>query len=49
MYVTGPLIQDKLSLSIDGNFQGNDESDFVGGEGQKSGSSESEKKVKARY
>lgn len=22
MYVTGPLIQDKLSLSIDGNFQG---------------------------
>lgn len=46
MFVTGPLIQDKLSLSIDANFQGNDESDFVGGEGQKSGSSESEKKVR---
>ena len=35
-----------MSLSIDANFQGNDESDFVGGEGQKSGSSESEKKVR---
>lgn len=46
MYMTGPLIQDKLSLSIDGSFQGNDESDYVGGEGQKSGSSESEKKVR---
>ncbi len=43
---TGPLIKDKLSLSSDGNFQGNDESDYIGGEGQKSGSSESEKKVK---
>ena len=46
MYVSGPLIKDKLSLSLDGNFQGNDESDYVGGEGQKSGSSESEKKVR---
>ncbi|ENW24883.1 hypothetical protein F925_01539 [Acinetobacter lwoffii NCTC 5866 = CIP 64.10 = NIPH 512] len=46
MYVTGPLIKDKLSLSLDGNFQGNDESDYIGGEGQKSGSSESEKKVR---
>lgn len=46
MFVTGPLIQDKLSLSIDGSFQGNDESDYVGGEGQKSGSSESEKKIR---
>ena len=45
-YATGPLIKDKLSLSLDGNFQGNDESDYIGGEGQKSGSSESEKKVK---
>lgn len=45
-YATGPLIKDKLSLSLDGNFQGNDESDYVGGEGQKSGSSESEKKVR---
>ncbi|MEN3978687.1 TonB-dependent receptor [Acinetobacter sp. CWB-B33] len=45
-YAAGPLIKDKLSLSLDGNFQGNDESDYVGGEGQKSGSSESEKKVR---
>jgi len=45
-YAAGPLIKDKLSLSLDGNFQGNDESDYVGGEGQKSGSSESEKKIR---
>jgi len=45
-YTAGPLIKDKLSLSLDGNFQGNDESDYVGGEGQKSGSSESEKKIR---
>ncbi|WP_418187094.1 TonB-dependent receptor domain-containing protein [Aliarcobacter lanthieri] len=31
MYLTGPLIKDKLSLSLDGNFQGNDESDFLNG------------------
>ncbi|OCL87710.1 Colicin I receptor precursor [Aliarcobacter thereius] len=46
MYLTGPLIKDKLSLSLDGNFQGTDESDYIGGEGHKSGSSESEKKVR---
>ncbi|WP_374663128.1 TonB-dependent receptor domain-containing protein [Acinetobacter sp.] len=45
-YAAGPLIKDKLSLSLDGNFQGNDESDYIGGEGQKSGSSESEKKIR---
>ena len=46
MFLTGPLIKDKVSLSLDGSFQGTDESDYVGGEGQKSGSSESEKKVR---
>lgn len=46
VYVSGPLIKDKLSLSLDGNLQGNDESDYVGGEGQKSASSESKKKIK---
>lgn len=46
LYVAGPLIKDKLLLNVDANFQGNDESDYVGGEGQKSGASESEKKVK---
>lgn len=45
-YAAGPLIKDKLSFSLDGVLQGNDESDYVGGEGQKSGSSESEKKIK---
>ncbi|MFY9104913.1 TonB-dependent receptor [Aliarcobacter cryaerophilus] len=46
MFLSGPLIKDKLSLSLDGSFQGTDESDYIGGEGQKSGSSESEKKVR---
>ncbi|WP_068973463.1 TonB-dependent receptor domain-containing protein [Acinetobacter wuhouensis] len=46
LYATGPLIKDKLSLSLDGNFQGTDESDYIGGEGQKSASSESEKKIR---
>lgn len=46
MFITGPLIKDKLSLSVDGNLQGNDESDYIGGEGQKTASSESEKKIR---
>jgi len=46
MFLSGPLVKDRLSLSLDGLFQGTDESDYIGGEGQKSASSESEKKVR---
>ena len=52
MYLTGPLIKDKLSLSLDGNFQGSDESDLGGkdpnkvGEANKSDGAKTEKKVR---
>ncbi|OJK07005.1 ligand-gated channel protein [Acinetobacter baumannii] len=51
-YLTGPLIKDKLSLSIDANFQGNDESDLAQkdpkavGEANKSNGAKTEKKVR---
>ncbi|GAA5011535.1 colicin FY TonB-dependent receptor YuiR [Acinetobacter puyangensis] len=51
-FLTGPLIQDKLSLSLDGAFQGNDESDLAAknpdavGEANKSDGAKTEKKVR---
>ncbi|WP_419678333.1 TonB-dependent receptor domain-containing protein [Aliarcobacter lanthieri] len=46
MYLSGPLIKDKLSLSLDGSFQGNDESDFSGGGPNSVNGSKNEKKVR---
>ncbi|QDF28086.1 TonB-dependent receptor domain-containing protein [Halarcobacter anaerophilus] len=42
LFLSGPIIKDKLSLSINGAFQGTDESDLV--QGSKSSSSEPEVK-----
>lgn len=52
LYAAGPLIQDKLSLSIDGNLQSADESDLAGkdpnavGSANKSDGAKTEKKVR---
>ncbi len=45
-YLSGPLIKDVLALSIDGALQGDDESDFQGGNANKSNGSRTEKKVR---
>lgn len=45
-YLSGPLIQDKLSLALTGAYYGNDESDYTGGEdGASSESDKSTRKI----
>ncbi|RBQ29422.1 TonB-dependent receptor domain-containing protein [Aliarcobacter vitoriensis] len=46
MYLSGPIIKDNLSLSLDGSFQGNDESDFTAASPNSINGSKNEKKVR---